>query len=1454
MNFQIEMTDYSKLEIQSKSKIFFENLLYMYNNSEVVITNTHISSTQLLDTISEEIGIELFDSSILKINDKSEIVCSKNLILHNSSQLSFYSKTQNNFLVFSGHFIVLKDGSTITIQNNTKCIIKAQIVLSDDSDVQLDEYVIFEVQTPLIVSEINDFTCLFSLTKNSSFVVQPKCSVTIHSCIWLNGTSVLHIKNDSILVVYKRLHADYADEDSEVENSQTLIIEPTARIYCLGEDYNRTRCQSQSDEDADWDNSCYTVIITETCNIEAPGRTIADYPLFASSNRITYLEYGAFNKITTCVDIFGSETGINIVLDNENFSIVGYGDRVYRFCPGGNDTGEVYCHTNGTVWVNGEEDENTHDYPFTHRYCPFEFSEDPKATFNVISEHNFINKSTVNLNVNFVKNPVWITMSHNLNDTSVKKVTGMVNGIYYDDYCNITTIYEKSNNTNVDIIARNNNLNYKSTHKSDDLDNTKQLSILKIDNILTIEYSTTTELVVSFFKTNKKLVSIQIDNKLYSNALIMSQHGLNFINYNKTCSSGYISFINSNNHLTVLSELRSVCEDNEYNDINNGTCLLCKEKYGDRCNKCTHVSCTTCDNNYRLTESNDCELIINCSTFLNNYCVNCERGYYEHNKCISCENNCKMCNKNGCILCDDTHSFIIDGVCTKIEHSSLVVPEMIISCLPSYFSTQTSCKLCSSKFENCEECIFKRCSKCSNGYYLENNSNSSLCVDMRCKEMESKEKCLTCTDDYILSDNGKCVQKISSCGFYKDGKCVECENNSFYLDDNKCTMNPSNLECTQYTPIGCLVCDDDFYLDNGNCTKCNTKCTKCVSSSDICTECINGTIRVNNECETVFDLEGICLEFNKYGGCTKCNSEYFVSESSCKRCLSPCGQCLSESRCITCVSGFYIAENENCVELSTLTNCRSSQTNLGCVSCEDGYYLENKKCTKCSASCSLCNSYTNCFQCGNNKIVEGGLCVDRKNINFCVEITSSYCTKCQFWYSPSSDKTNCEKHVVWWFILIIVIIGVMVLSLIFTIVAIVSLFVMKLKEHQKRFKTLNIVQLKTSINTTKFFQVQNDESLLLSPGELNFSKDAKQIPVDSPTVLEIIVGNRGNLTQKIQFVTLSREEIYTLQFEPKVVVLRTNEACTFHLSFTPLCSLKIEDKIGLVGCTLKTGIEKINELIIYAETVLSTKLDKDSLHEDKVIGEGSFGVVFRGRFHDQIVAIKRLKDVREEGTTEEFEREVSMLDKFRCDFIVHFYSACFLPDHLCLVTELAKYGSIQDLKEKHPVNIYTTVIKTKLMVDAAQGVEYLHLNGIFHRDIKPANVLVVSLEDNQKVNAKLTDFGSSRNVNSLIQNNTFTKGIRTPIYMPPEVLVSGKYSFESDTYSFGIMLYEVVGWCTAFVECRYVWNIAEKAARGERPPFSKAHMLFEDVINSCWKTKRTMLNDRRRKQIENYSG
>ena len=195
-----------------------------------------------------------------------------------------------------------------------------------------------------------------------------------------------------------------------------------------------------------------------------------------------------------------------------------------------------------------------------------------------------------------------------------------------------------------------------------------------------------------------------------------------------------------------------------------------------------------------------------------------------------------------------------------------------------------------------------------------------------------------------------------------------------------------------------------------------------------------------------------------------------------------------------------------------------------------------------------------------------------------------------------------------------------------------------------------------------------------------------------------------------------------------------------------------------------------------------------------------------------------------------------MLDKFRCDGVVHFYGACTIRNHVMMVTEFAPWGSLMDCIRRRAEP--EARIKAKVMVDAARGLAYLHANGILHRDVKPDNVLVFALDEELAVNGKLTDFGSSRNVNMLMTNMTFTKGVGTPIYMAPEVISKDdKYKKTADVYSFGVMLYECFVWGDAYPkqQFKFPWQISafvQAGKRLERPDGMSADVY--DVVQQCW--------------------
>ncbi len=99
--------------------------------------------------------------------------------------------------------------------------------------------------------------------------------------------------------------------------------------------------------------------------------------------------------------------------------------------------------------------------------------------------------------------------------------------------------------------------------------------------------------------------------------------------------------------------------------------------------------------------------------------------------------------------------------------------------------------------------------------------------------------------------------------------------------------------------------------------------------------------------------------------------------------------------------------------------------------------------------------------------------------------------------------------------------------------------------------------------------------------------------------------------------------------------------------------------------------------------------------------------------------------------------------------------------------------------------------KMALIIQIAQGLNYIHKRGLIHRDICPKNVLV-----NRKGEAKIIDFGLT-----ILKSGRFKgRGDRagTPSYMAPEQVRADRVDEKTDIYSFGVTMYEILTRKTPF--------------------------------------------------------
>lgn len=193
-----------------------------------------------------------------------------------------------------------------------------------------------------------------------------------------------------------------------------------------------------------------------------------------------------------------------------------------------------------------------------------------------------------------------------------------------------------------------------------------------------------------------------------------------------------------------------------------------------------------------------------------------------------------------------------------------------------------------------------------------------------------------------------------------------------------------------------------------------------------------------------------------------------------------------------------------------------------------------------------------------------------------------------------------------------------------------------------------------------------------------------------------------------------------------------------------------------------------------------------------VLGSGGFGVVFKGQFPNGAqVAVKVLNGELNKQVEEQFMAEVSTMGRTYHINLVRLYGFCFDPTIRALVYECMENGSLDQFLFSSKNQEMEWEKLHDIAIGTAKGIAYLHeecQERIIHYDIKPANVL---LDKNR--NPKVADFGLAKLCNRGSSHLQLTKGRGTPGYAAPELWKPYPVTHKCDVYSFGMLLFEIVG-------------------------------------------------------------
>ncbi|KAF5742929.1 Kinase superfamily protein isoform 1 [Tripterygium wilfordii] len=212
----------------------------------------------------------------------------------------------------------------------------------------------------------------------------------------------------------------------------------------------------------------------------------------------------------------------------------------------------------------------------------------------------------------------------------------------------------------------------------------------------------------------------------------------------------------------------------------------------------------------------------------------------------------------------------------------------------------------------------------------------------------------------------------------------------------------------------------------------------------------------------------------------------------------------------------------------------------------------------------------------------------------------------------------------------------------------------------------------------------------------------------------------------------------------------------------------------------------------YEEMTLATK----RFRPDYILGEGGFGVVYRGAIDESVrpgykttkVAIKVLDPDGFQGDRE-WLAEVNYLGQLSHPNLVKLIGYCCDDDHRLLVYEYMAGGNLEKHLFRRVGCTLTWSKRMKIALDTAKGLACLHGSErpIIYRDFKTSNILL-----DEDFNAKLSDFGLAKDGPMGDQTHVSTRVMGTYGYAAPEYVMTGHLTARSDVYGFGVVLLEML--------------------------------------------------------------
>ncbi|XP_034696177.1 uncharacterized protein LOC117922232 isoform X2 [Vitis riparia] len=241
--------------------------------------------------------------------------------------------------------------------------------------------------------------------------------------------------------------------------------------------------------------------------------------------------------------------------------------------------------------------------------------------------------------------------------------------------------------------------------------------------------------------------------------------------------------------------------------------------------------------------------------------------------------------------------------------------------------------------------------------------------------------------------------------------------------------------------------------------------------------------------------------------------------------------------------------------------------------------------------------------------------------------------------------------------------------------------------------------------------------------------------------------------------------------------------------------------------------EPKNQHLTYSE------IERITENFQKELGKGASAIVYHGHLSNGTeVAVKKLSPSSILGS-KQFKTEAQLLTRVHHKNLVSLFGYCDEGSNMVLIYEYMAKGNLKAYLSGKTEAALSWEQRLRIAIDAAQALEYLH-NGcnppIIHRDVKTENILL-----NEKLQAKVADFGWSKSMPVEGGSYVSTAIVGTPGYLDPEYHRNSVPNEKTDVYSFGIVLLELISSRPAIIKitednrCNITYWVRPIIAKGD---------------------------------------